>query len=121
VLAGHRCRRALIVLDNLLARGPGVEDLAQLGSTYTGYDDPDSRSPTGDAARGASVMRRRAVAMASLPKAGLVVGDSDVVVKALVDPVALTEQVHVTPSTGDRTELGAAWQRAHQRLWLRTA
>ena len=59
--------------------------------------------------------------MPSLRKSGFTVGGSDVGVEALVNPVALAEEIHLAPSAGDRTELGVAWQRAHQRLRLGAA
>jgi transcriptional regulator GlxA family with amidase domain len=59
--------------------------------------------------------------MTSLRKSGLTVGGSDVGVEALVNPVALAEEVHLAPSARNRTELGVAWYHAHERLRLGAA
>ena len=49
------------------------------------------------------------------------IGGNDDVVNALVNPVALTQEIHLSPATRDQAEFRVTWQGAHQRLRLRSA
>ena len=47
-------------------------------------------------------------------EAGLIISGGDDVVKALMDPVTLAQEIYLGPSTRDLSELSVAWNRTHQ-------
>ena len=49
----------------------------------------------------------------SIREAGLMISGSDDIVKSLVDPMALAQEIHLGPTTRDRAKLRVAWQSTH--------